>query len=74
MTLDPKEAAASLDDIASIERRTRETLYYAGIGDIFLLWGVLTLVGHLLNWFVPADARFGSWPTIDIGAFSHPRR
>ena len=33
MTFDPKEAAASLDDIAAIERRTRETLYYAGTSE-----------------------------------------
>jgi hypothetical protein len=68
MTLDPKEAAASLDDIDAIERRTRETLYYAGTSDVLILWGVLTLLGHLLTWFVP---RYGAWvwPIIDVGGF-----
>ncbi len=66
MTLDPKEAASSLDDIAAIERRTRETLYYGGVADIFILWGVLTFGGHLLNWFVPSSAVW-AWPVIDIG-------
>jgi hypothetical protein len=68
MTLDPKEAAASLDDIAAIERRTRETLYYGRVADVFLLWGVLTVGGHLLNWFVPSSLAW-AWPIIDVGGF-----
>jgi hypothetical protein len=68
MTLDPKEAASSLDDIAAIERRTRETLYYGGVADIFFLWGGLTFGGHLLNWFVPSSAVW-AWPVIDIAGF-----
>lgn len=53
MTLDPKEAANSLDDIATIERRTRETLFYAGSSDVFVLWGVLSVVANLVNWRQP---------------------
>lgn len=68
MTLDPKEAAASLGDIAAIERRTREALYYSGTGDVLILWGVLTLAGHLLTWFAPRYAGW-AWPIIDVGGF-----
>lgn len=68
MALDPKEAAASLDDIAAIERRTRQALHYSGASDIFFLWGALTFAGHLLNWFVPRSG-FWVWPAIDIGGF-----
>jgi hypothetical protein len=68
MSLDRKEAAASLDDIAAIERRTRETLFYGGASEIFLLWGVLTAAGHLLTWFAPRHAAL-VWGAIDIGGF-----
>lgn len=68
MTLDPKEAASSLDDIAAIQRRTRETRYYSGTSDVLMLWGVLTLVGHLLTWFAPRYAGW-AWPAIDVGGF-----
>jgi hypothetical protein len=66
MSLDRKEAAASLDDIAAIERRTRETLFYGGSSDLLILWGVLTLIGHTLNWFAPQIAG-ATWLVIDIG-------
>ncbi|MCL2429338.1 MAG: hypothetical protein FWD12_08915 [Alphaproteobacteria bacterium] len=66
MTLDPKEAAASLGDVAAVERRTREALYYAGTSEVLLLWGILTVVGNLLNWFRP-HWTFFIWLAIDIG-------
>ena len=68
MTLDPKEAATSLDDIDTVQRRTREALYYASTSQVFLLWGVLMLVGHSLNWFKPHWAEY-IWFVIDIGGF-----
>jgi len=68
MTLDPKDAAASLDDIAAIERRTREILNYGRVADILFLWGGLTLGGYLLNWFVPSSVVW-AWPVISIGGF-----
>ena len=72
MTLDPKEAAASLGDIAAIERRTRESLYYAGSSEFFLLWGVLTIVGHVLSWVTPHDAVW-IWLAIDVLGFESLR-
>jgi hypothetical protein len=61
MTIDPGEAASSLDDIASVERRTREALFYGGCGAIFILWGVLVACGYVLTEFIPRSARF-IWP------------
>src|SRR5262249_3929143 len=46
MTIDPNEAAASLHDIATVERRTREAALYARSGSLFLLWGVLVACGQ----------------------------
>jgi len=66
MTLDPKEAATSLDDVAAIERRTREALYYASTSEVLLLWGVLTVVGNLLSWLEPQWSGL-IWLPIDIG-------
>jgi len=65
MTLDPKEAAASLDDIASVERRTRETLFYAGSSSILILWGVLSVIGNLVTWLAPRWATT-AWVAIDV--------
>jgi hypothetical protein len=56
MTLDPSEAAVSLRDIASVEQRTREAVFYGGSSAIFILWGVLAIVGHALAELYPRSA------------------
>jgi hypothetical protein len=56
MTIDPREAATSLQDIASIEQRTRTAVFYAGSSVIFILWGVLVAAGHALSAFYPRSA------------------
>jgi hypothetical protein len=56
MTLDRDEAAASLSDIASVERRTRETVVYARSSSILILWGVLCFLGYVFQYFDPLDA------------------
>jgi hypothetical protein len=65
MTLDPNEAEASLDHIATIERRTRETLFYSRSGDVFIIWGCLSVIGNLLAWLEPEHA-LASWIVIDV--------
>ena len=57
MTLDRDEAAASLSDIASVERRTRETVVYARSSTILILWGVLCVLGYVFQYLDPNDAR-----------------
>jgi hypothetical protein len=53
MTIDPSEAANSLQDIATVERRTREAVFYAGSSTIFIMWGVLVACGYGLTEFYP---------------------
>ena len=57
MTIDPSEAASSLQDIATVERRTREAVFYAGSSTIFIMWGVLIAFGYGLAEFYPRSAR-----------------
>jgi hypothetical protein len=65
MTLDPKEAAASLGDIEAIERRTRENLFYFGSSPVLVLWGVLNVAGYLLTWYRPTAALYG-WIALNL--------
>jgi hypothetical protein len=56
MTIDPNEAATSLKDIALVERRTREALFYAGSSAIFIMWGILVASGYGLTELYPRSA------------------
>src|SRR5215475_2817448 len=57
MTIDPNEAASSLKDIALVERRTREALFYAGSSAIFIMWGILVAGGYGFTELYPNSAR-----------------
>jgi hypothetical protein len=57
MTIDQSEAATSLQDIATVERRTREAVFYAGSSAIFIMWGVLVACGYGLTELYPRSAR-----------------
>lgn len=57
MTLEPREALASLQDIAEVEKRTREALCYSGSSTIFILWGVLVACGYAASTWQPGAAR-----------------
>jgi hypothetical protein len=59
MTVDPKEAAASLSDIANVEQRTRETLVYARSSAILTLWGVLVAGAYVFSYLQPPHATTG---------------
>ena len=56
MTIDPTEAATSLQDIATVERRTREAMFYTGSSVIFIMWGVLVACGYGLTELAPHSA------------------
>jgi len=56
MTIDPGEAASSLRDIAAVERRTREAVFYAGSSTIFIMWGVLVACGYGATELYPRSA------------------
>ena len=61
MSIDPREATASLNDIADVERRTRQAIFYFGSSTIFVMWGLLVACGYALG-----DANVGyvanGWP------------
>ena len=68
MTLDRDEAAASLSDIASVERRTREAVVYARSSTILILWGVLCVLGYVFQYFRPYEAR-PAWIAVAVAGF-----
>ncbi|MDB5409920.1 MAG: hypothetical protein JWL84_4832 [Rhodospirillales bacterium] len=53
MTIDPADAAASLRDIASVEQRTRQTIFYATSGWILMLWGAVSASSYVITEFLP---------------------
>jgi hypothetical protein len=63
--IDPESAASTLTDVERVERRTREALLYAGSSAFLIMWGVLTLIGHLVEHFMPERAIAG-WVTISV--------
>ena len=65
MTLESREALASLQDIADVEKRTREAMFYSGCSMIFILWGVLVACGYGLSFWHPGWTRIG-WLVISI--------
>jgi hypothetical protein len=56
MTIDPNEAATSLEEIATVERKTREAVFYAGSSAIFIMWGVLVAFGYGITELYPRSA------------------
>ena len=56
MTMEPKEAAASLRHIATVEQRTREAVFYGGSSTIFIMWGLLVACGYALAELYPKSA------------------
>ena len=69
MTIDPNEAAASLSDVAAIERRTRETLVYARSSAALILWGLLTGAGYVLSFVMPS-LHYTHWIAIAVIGFT----
>jgi hypothetical protein len=65
MTIESREALASLQDIAEVEKRTREAMFYSGCSMIFILWGVLVACGYGLSYWQPGWTRTG-WLAISI--------
>ena len=68
MTIDPTEAATSLQDIATVERRTREAMVYTGSSVIFIMWGVLVACGYGLTELAPLISSLGCAATAVIVA------
>lgn len=54
MTIEKSEAAAALDDIASIVERVKQSTFYRNAGAILVMWGVLVACGYLATYLMPA--------------------
>jgi hypothetical protein len=67
MTIDPGEAATSLQDIAAVERRTREAVFYAGSSLFFIMWGALVACGYGLTELYPRSAAITWLATTAVG-------
>lgn len=67
MTIDPKDAAASLSEVESVERRTHQSITYEHSSRQFLLWGVLVICGYLHSFFRPGHANLGWGVVMVIG-------
>jgi hypothetical protein len=65
MSIDSREAAASLNDIADVERRTRQALFYFGSSTIFIMWGLLVAAGYGIEAWHPRAART-SWLVVTL--------
>jgi hypothetical protein len=46
MILESREALALLQDIADVEKRTREAMFYSGCSTILIVWGLLVACGY----------------------------
>jgi hypothetical protein len=65
MSIDPREATASLNDIADVERRTRQAIFYFGSSTIFIMWGLLVVCGYAIAAWQPRSARI-SWLVVTL--------
>jgi hypothetical protein len=64
MKIDPQQAATALDEIAGAERRTRQSLGYADASASLILWGVLVIIGCLVEFAWPRQAGI-SWMVLN---------
>ena len=53
MTIDPKAAAAALDEIDQVGRMVRQSNFYRRASLIMVLWGVLVVFGNLAGFAMP---------------------
>src|SRR5258708_4672960 len=67
MSMGPDDAAASLSEIAAVERRTRQTIGYARSSAALILWGVLLAIGYVGGELAPTYARTTWFVLISAG-------
>ena len=62
-TIDPKEAAEALNDIAQIVQRVRRSRTYDIASQMMILWGVLVFAGNIATFVSP---RYGPYIWISV--------
>jgi hypothetical protein len=63
--IDPKQAAAALDDIEQIVRRVRQSRIYHVASQIMIASGALVLAGNVANFIAPRQAGY-IWIGINV--------
>jgi hypothetical protein len=66
MTLSSEQAAAALREIEATGHRSGELYRYQRSAPMFILWGLIWLIGFSLTELVPAKANF-IWVVLNIG-------
>jgi hypothetical protein len=56
MSIDPQSAVLSLNEVARVEKRTRDAFYYAGSSIYLIMWGALTALINVIAQFWPDRA------------------
>jgi hypothetical protein len=67
-SIDAKEAAAALGDIASIVQRVRQSTAYNLASLMLILWGVLVFLGNATCFLWPREAGF-IWIAVNAAGF-----
>ena len=57
-SIDAKEAASALHDVASIAHRVRQSTIYNLASLMLILWGVLVFAGHIVAYVLPRSGLF----------------
>ncbi len=79
-TVDPKEAAEALNDIAQIVQRVRRSRTYDIASQMMILWGVLVFAGNIATFVSPRYAGYiwisvntlGALGSIAVSVFRFP--
>jgi hypothetical protein len=58
VSIESREAAAALDDIAQIARRVRQSTTYRLSSLLIIMWGVLVFAGNLATYLSPGNAGY----------------
>jgi hypothetical protein len=63
-SIDAKEAASALSDIASIAHRVRQSTIYKAASLMLIMWGGVTCAGYLLSYLSPHTAGY-TWAALN---------
>jgi hypothetical protein len=68
-SIDAKEAASALSDIASIAHRVRQSTTYHIASLMLILWGVLVFAGNVVNYLWPRHGAY-VWIAVNVLGFA----
>jgi len=68
-SIDSKQAASALSDIAEIARRVRQSTIYNLASLMLIMWGVLVFAGYLATWLSPRHAGY-AWLAVYVAGIA----